>query len=223
MTTMATRWIGLFVWVSMAASCANPGPQQIFDSYAEAIAHDDPETAYGLMSDEARQKLPYSKFLERWRGGRQALLRSDLTTTGSAAVHAEMGYGDTDRVLLRLGAEGWKISGGLLRATDQSTPRAALATFVRAMQARRCQILIDLAPQRYAQHMSAESLCADLEQHSSEIAELTEVLKGAMDNPITVRATRATMRYGDRTVVFVREGRLWKIDQPDRRAPDVAR
>jgi hypothetical protein len=197
------------------AACTSAGPRETLQAYAVAVRADDSEAAYDLLTDEAKRDLSYGEFARLWEENRAELLRLDLSGERPGPVRARLVFSDYDEVSLTLSEEGWRISGGLLRMNDQTSPRRSLVSFVRAMEGRRCEVLMGLAPSQYARHMSAPALCDDLQVRDREIKELVELLKEALDNPIEVRGNTAYMRYGNQRVVFLLEGDAWKIDDPD--------
>lgn len=201
------------------AACAPSLPQRVVAQYGQALKADNPRDAYELLSPELRARVSFEDFADDWKQRRKALhsVQSELinATQQPARVEAQIAYSDYDTLTLRLREDGWRITGGVLDVASQDTPRQALVSFVRAMEARRYERLMLFVPERYAQHMDADMLKADFEKRSDEIDTLIAELKANLDNPIVERDDRATMNYGPRRVTFVRENKVWKIADPD--------
>lgn len=215
--TLALLCAGL-VWTGLTA-CAPNLPQQVVAQYGQALKADNPRDAYELLAPELRARVSFEDFADDWKQRRKALhnVRDELTdaVTQPARVQAKVAYSDYDTLQMRLTEDGWRITGGVLDIASQDTPRRALISFVRAMEARRYDRLMRFVPERYAQHMDVEMLKADFERRSDEIDTLVAELKANLDNPIIERDDRATMNYGPRRVTFVREDDVWKIADPD--------
>ncbi len=208
----------LLLALSLAA-CSASTPQEAVANYGDAVASDDAEAAYALLAPELRERMDFQAFEAAWKDRRQGLLplAEDLKNAPQrkARVSANLPYNDYDTLKLRLGDEGWRITGGVLDVYSQDSPQKALITFVRAVERQRFDILLRLAPSQYARHMTPESLREDFEARKEEIGALVAELKVNLNNPIELRDDRAFLNYGRRQVTFVLEGNAWKIEDPD--------
>ncbi len=213
-------WLGVLVVVGLVG-CGASAPQQVVVSYGEAIEADDPEAAYELLAPDLKARMSQEAFVSGWKERRKGLLAMSgelkAVENSAARVRAQVTYSEYDTLKMRLTAEGWKITGGVLDLYSQETPRRALISFVRAVEDRRYEGLMRFIPERYAAHMSPESLREDFERRRDEIDELTTELKASLDSPITQRGDDlAHMVYGgQRKMTFVLEGGLWKIEDID--------
>lgn len=201
------------------AACASGTPQDVVAEYGKAVQASNPKAAYALLAPELREETPYPEFLEQWRERRQALVGAapgfqDARDT-PAYVTAELDYNDYDKLQMTLGPDGWRISGGVLALYEQDSPRAAVVSFVRALEARDHERLMQFIPSDYAQHMTPESLAADLDSRKEEVDALVLELKANLDQPISVRGDHAYLRYGEHKVTLVLEGDAWKVEDPD--------
>jgi hypothetical protein len=100
----------------------------------------------------------------------------------------------------------------------QGTPREALRSFVRAAEHRRYDMVLRLAPERWAAKLTPTKVKQSWEgPRKAEIAQMLARLKRNLDQPIRYQGEdKAVMPYGERHAVrFLREGQLWKIDDPD--------
>lgn len=188
-------------------------------AYGEALEQDDAAAAWELLDPAVQQQLTRAGFEERW----QALRLSEHKAAGEMAATADtparlratLDYSPYDRLQLRLTEEGWRITRGVLAVASQRTPHDTLVGFVRALESRNPEALLRFVPSAYAQHMTPALLQADLQARDDELQELVAALQAALNNPIQERGGRAWMRYGDREITFIREGELWKVEDPD--------
>jgi hypothetical protein len=210
----------LILALTLATSaCASSTPQDVVAQYGQAVRDGNPKQAYALLSPALREKTPYADFLAQWRARRQSLMGSATTFDDAretpARVSATLEYNDYDTLKMTLGPEGWKLSGGVLAIYAQDTPRAALVSFVRALEARDHVQLMHFIPSNYAQHMTPEALATDLDARKTEVDALVIELKANLDQPIAVRGDHAFLRYGEHKVTLVLEGDVWKVEDPD--------
>ncbi len=124
---------------------------------------------------------------------------------------------DGDQLTLVLVDGKWRIHGNVVDFYDQSTPRAALRSFVRAMERRRYDVVMRFVPKADREGMSPEQMREAWEGESrEEIERLIADLRANLDEPIELVGDRATMSYGDGAAVqFVREEGVWRIEDPD--------
>ncbi|HEY5088841.1 MAG TPA: hypothetical protein VIK30_02670, partial [Polyangia bacterium] len=107
--------------------------------------------------------------------------------------------------------------GPVYEAWGQGTPRAALRTFVRALDERRYDIVLRLVPDRYRAGLSADQLRVYWEgDRRKENAALLAQLRAAATAPIVEAGDEAHLPYPPgREVRLVREGGQWKVEDPD--------
>ncbi len=120
---------------------------------------------------------------------------------------------------MRLVQEGgrWRIASNPLGFYDQSTPKSALRSFIRAYRLGRWDIMLRFVPTQYAQKMDPPKLKAQFTGPSKEQMEtLMNTLEANVDEPIIERGNDARMSYGDRfEVKFVKEDGVWKLKDLD--------
>jgi hypothetical protein len=123
--------------------------------------------------------------------------------------------GETVPLVLEDGA--WRVDGPAFEPWGQGTPRAALRTFVRALAARRYDVMLRLVPNRYRGELTAEKLRQYWEQeHKDDRATLLDRLRGASGAPIAETGEEAHMPYGPGLEArFVKEDGRWKIEEPE--------
>jgi hypothetical protein len=136
---------------------------------------------------------------------------------GTLEVSAELEYGIGDRMLLVHEDGAWRIATSPVGFYDQTTPRSALRSFLRAYRLERWDVMLQFVPNAYREKMDAAKLKAQFTGPSREQMEtLIYTLEANVDEPIVERGNDARMSYGDRfQVQFVREDGLWKLRDLD--------
>ena len=165
--------------------------------------------------------MPFDAFAAGFAaGGREpAVLGQRLVAEAPALpprVDITLSLGE--RVSLVLEAGRWRIDGPVYEAWGQGTPRAALRTFVRALDARRYDVVLRLIPDRYRARLTAELLRDFWEgAHKDEHRALLERIRAAASGPLTETGDEARLsvaaRRGGRC--WWREAGIWKIVDPD--------
>jgi len=206
-----------------ACGGTSPGrtPDAAIAAFARALDRGRYQEAYALMSRAYRRQVPLDEFVrhledhpEEAHEAATALGRPDGPAEQTAVVH----FSDGDRVALRRSPDGrWRITSNLVDFYDQSTPRAALRSFVRAMERQRYDVVLRMVPEADREGMSEEQMReAWSDEGREEIERLLENLRASLDAPIEQVGDRATMPYGDRfTAQLVREDGVWKVEDPD--------
>jgi hypothetical protein len=136
---------------------------------------------------------------------------------GSLEVSAEFEYGLGDQMrMVQEGGE-WRIASNPLAFYDQSSPKAALRSFIRAFRLERWEVMLRFVPNNYREKMDATKLKAQFSGPSKDQVEtLMNTLEANVDEPITERGNDARMSYGDRfEVKFVKEDGVWKLKDLD--------
>lgn len=112
------------------------------------------------------------------------------------------------------GEDGWLFTEDPFLRWDQSTPRAALRSLVRASREKRWDILIDLAPERYRLGLSTDDLRAAWTEGGSADAlrESRDRLARHLADPIRADAHEAALDLGEGHVARLeREGARWVV------------
>jgi hypothetical protein len=132
-----------------------------------------------------------------------------------ARVEIAVSSGETVPLVLEDG--GWRVDGPAFEPWGQGSARAALRTFVRALTARRYDVMLRLVPNRYRGDLTAEKLRQYWEQeHKDERAALLDRLRPALGAPIAEAGDEAHLPYGAGLEVrFVKEDGRWKIEEPE--------
>lgn len=206
--------------VAASACTRGKGPNQTLDKYGRALKNHDFGAAYDLMSSSFRGKVSREDYVRMMRDNpREVDETADRLRGkhGSMEVSAEFEYGLGDT--MRLVQEGgrWRISSNPLGFYDQSSPRAALRSFIRAYQLERWDVMLRFVPNAYREKMDAAKMKAQFTGPSREQMEtLLNNLEANVDEPIIERGNDARMSYGERfTVQFVKEDSAWKLKDLD--------
>ncbi len=205
----------------LAAGCGGgKGPSGALDDYGRALKNRDFGAAYDLMSSSFRGRVSREDYVRMMRDNvREVDETADRLRgkKGSLEVSAEFAYGVGDKMLLVQENGRWRIASNPLGFYDQSTPRAALRSFLRAYRLERWDVMLKFVPTAYREKMDAAKMKAQFTGPSKEAVDnLILSLEANIDEPIIERGNDAKMSFGDRFEVrFVKEDGLWKIKDLD--------
>ena len=212
---------GLLVLAAGAAACARgTGPDQTLDRYSVALKNHDFAAAYDLMSSGFRVKISREDYVRTMRDNAREVNETAERLRGKKGAlevspEFEYGLGDTMRLVQEDGQ--WRIATYPLGFYDQSTPKAALRSFIRAYRLERWEVMLRFVPNSYREKMNAEKMKAQFTGPSREQMEnLINTLEANVDEPITERGNDARMSYGEHsTVQFLKEDGAWKLKDLD--------
>jgi hypothetical protein len=195
-------------------------PEATLAAFAAALERGDVAAAYELLSKPARAQLPREEFARKVRDNPAEIqaLAADLRGPGRPHTLVHVPLRDGREVTLEQSPDGsWRL--GTSQLTDfysQQTPRAALASFVRAVENERWDVVLDLMPENDRAGLDAATLAKNLKAQQEELTRLVALLKSSLDAPIEIVGDRATMPYGESfTARFVREKASWKLEDPE--------
>ena len=196
------------------------GPSQTLDKYGRALKNHDFGRAYDLMSSSFRAKVSREDYVRMMRDNPREV---DETAErlrgkrGSMEVSAEFEYGLGDNMRLVQEDGRWRIATNPMGFYDQSSPKAALRSFIRAYRLERWDVMLRFVPNAYREKMDAEKMKAQFTGPShDQIEQLILMLENNVDEPIVERNNDARMSYGERfTVQFVKEDSAWKLKDLD--------
>ena len=129
-------------------------------------------------------------------------------------LEATLFIGPDRPVEITRGEEGWVFAEDPFVRWDQSSPRAALRTLVRASDEMRWDVLLELAPLRYRMGLAAQDLrIAWTEgEHAEALKAARNRLRGHLADPIRTDSHEAALDLGGGEVVRLeREGSRWVI------------
>lgn len=203
-----------------ASQPVSPTPELAVLDFARALNSGQFEAAYSRMSIEYRRRVSFADFK------RQLTENPEETTRLSHALNhvhpgtveeATVRFDDEGEIALRRENGQWYVRTPLVDFYDQSTPRGAITSFVRAVQNRRYDVVIRLIPNADKEGITSRRLEEAWSGDGREDLErLIHNLRDHLDNPIELAGNRATMPYGDQMrVQLVREDGLWKVEDPE--------
>jgi hypothetical protein len=206
--------------LAVAGCMRGSGPSQTLDQYSRALKNHDFGRAYDLMSSSFRSKVSREDYVRMMRDNpREVDETADRLRGkhGSMEVSAELEYGLGDAMRLVQEDGRWRVATNPMGFYDQSSPKAALRSFLRAYRLERWDVMLRFVPDAYRDKMDAEKVKAQFTGPSKEqIEQLILMLESNVDEPIIERNNDARMSYGERfTVQFVKEGSAWKLKDLD--------
>jgi hypothetical protein len=207
------------LWLCGCGASAS-SPSATLDEFSDALAAGEFSTAYDSMSRSYRKRVSEEQF-EKQLSQSPAEVRetTKLLARGAseAEITAEVPYAEGEKVELVFEDGDWKIASNLADFYDQSTPRGALRSFIRAIERRRYDVVLRLVPDADRTGMTAARIRSAWEgEGKTEIEQLLTNLRASQANPIEIVGDRATMAYGERFAVqFVHEDGVWRIEDPD--------
>ncbi len=194
------------------------GPREVLSAYATAVEQGDAEAAYALLSAEARATLSFTDFAKMLRDHPEELraLASALRRpSGDALVRASLTAANGETLELVMEDGRWRLEAEALDLYGQSTPLAAVRTFIRAVAHQRWDVLLKLVPEEQAEGLDAEKLRASWEgEQRRDLEQLVQALQAALPTAeVELLGDRATLSYGATgTVELLRESGRWKIE-----------
>ena len=217
--TKPLLWAMLALWAACGAR--HTEPELALRSYGEELQQGDFEAAYSFMSEEFRAKHTMKDFVRMMKENSQEVSETTTRLRSSperVEVSAEVTYGVGDRFGLVVEGGEWKISNNPIAYYDQTTPREALRSFLRAYHLKRWDVLLRFVPTDLQTRMTVATVKEQFAgAKAEEVAELMSRVGANIDSPISEpRGNQARMAYGDRyEVEFLREDGLWKIQDLD--------
>jgi hypothetical protein len=214
--------VGALSLAVSAAGCAGSktAATGALDRYGKALRDRDFENAYELMSSSFRAKVSREEFVRMLRDsprevGETARRLDKKPSRMEISAEFEYGLGDTMRLVQEGGT--WKIASNPLAFYDQTTPRAALRSFIRAYRLERWDVMLRFVPDKYREKMDVEKMRKLFQGSNHELMEvLMNMIEANIDEPIDPKGNEARMSYGERyEVKFQREDGAWKIKDLD--------
>jgi hypothetical protein len=177
---------------------------------------------YGLLSKEKKGAMTQEQFVELCKQEAAELKRlaQTIVSTKKAKQKASVAYkavvtlkdGSTLQMVYENGA--WKIDSALIDFYPNTTPGEALASFIKAFEAKRWDVLARLMPSQYTSKDDAKIL---EEQWSSpaahdEMEQLLTVLKDHLQDEVTIDGNRATLAFAPSHLAeLLKERGAWMI------------
>lgn len=209
----------LLLSVACGGAPDDRSPEATVASLASALEHRDVEGAYALMSRHYREQVSLDEFRAIFLDEPEIARTAERLRErdGAAEEEAVVTYGSHERLLLRREESGWRVVSDVVDWYSQRTPRDTVRSFVRAVEARRWDVLLRLLPEADREGMTEDRLREMLAGEGEEALDhLAAGMRSALDADIEEHGDRATLPYGERfRVELVREGEVWCVADPD--------
>jgi hypothetical protein len=220
--TVGWRFICVFCVALLVGACVRRDSSaqagRVLAAYGAALDRGDLERAWGLLSPAERARVPLEAF-RRQIAANPAEARElgrQLQRPRPLEVRAEGALDDGSPLGLVGTSEGFRLEDPLSRFYDQTSPRGALRSFVRAVERARWDVVERLLPARARDGMTTEQITAGLAARHEELKRIAARLSIAREQPIEVIGERATMPYAESfTARLVRQEGLWRVESPE--------
>jgi hypothetical protein len=195
-------------------------PYAVVREFARALGDGKASAAYALMSPAYRQRVSYAAWQKQFEQNPQEVAEAEhrlARIRGPAELQAVIRYADGKELQLARDADGdWYIASDEIDFYDQSTPRAALTSFVAALTRRRYDVVLRLMPDADKESVTEERMEQSFGHASrNDVEPMLSELRAHAGDPIEITGDRATMPYaGHKRVQFVRESGRWRIEDP---------
>jgi hypothetical protein len=194
-------------------------PEAVVQQFARALSDGKPALAYGLLSSEYRQRVSLAQWQKQLEANPQEVSEASNQLAhlrGAALVHASMRQGDGTSIELVQEGGQWLIGSDVVEVYDQSTPRAALHSFVAAMQRKRYDVVLRLMPEADKEGVTTETMEHAFGHGSrDDIERMLSQLRPHLGDAIEQVGDHATLPYAEHhSVQFVKEGGSWRVASP---------
>jgi hypothetical protein len=217
---MTLRRAGLLLLAGVLAGCAHPqrGPAEALSDFGAAVDRKDYAAAYALMTADYRKRVAFEDFRRDLDAGGPDVqaaahrLREDAART---PLQIDVDVDLAQRLTMVLEGGQWRVAAHPFDLYDQATPRAALRSFVRAIETGRYEALLRLTPNRYRVAVTVQKLRDYWDgEHKAENRKRLAELRANIGAPIVETGDEARMPYGDNSEArLVREDGVWKVEE----------
>ncbi|MET0390783.1 MAG: hypothetical protein ABW321_32720 [Polyangiales bacterium] len=195
-------------------------PDVMVREFARALGDGRAADAYALMSPAYRQRVTLATWKTSFEANPQEVTEAEARLArvrGPVELEAQLQHADGATLELVQDAGYWYIASEEIDFYDQSSPRAALRSFVAALTRRRYDVVLRLVPEADKEGVTTESLQTSFGHAArDDVERLLSQLRTHLDAPIEIDGARATMPYAEhKRVQFVRESDHWCIEDPD--------
>jgi len=208
------------VLVGCASGSSASSPESVLSAYARAVQRGQLADAYALLSDDAKKTIPFEQFkrmIQENPEQAQELTRAlDRPSSGPARITARVTGADGEPLLLVYENGAWRVDGSAIDLYSQAAPESAALSFVRAVENKRYDLLLNFVPDSQREGLTEATLRAAWEgEQKQDMARLIEALKAALPTArFEVVGERATLAYGaGGTIELVREHAAWKVEE----------
>ena len=214
--TRSVIGLAIALW---AGGCAHapPAPGEALAAFGDALARGDLRGAYAMTSADLQRRIPFEAFAAGFQGPAAdpaTLGRRIASESGRVAPRVEVELAAGERVPLVFETGQWRVDGPVYEAWGQETPRAAIRTFVRALDARRYDVVLRLVPDRLRGGMTPERLRSFWEESDADAhRRLLAKIRAAASAPLVESGDEAHAPLADGGELrLMREQSGWKIE-----------
>lgn len=199
----------------LLAACAQRDVRKLArasEDAAVAVRRGDAKALAGHVLVGARARVDYAAILGD-KAARQRWAKS-LKKPTEIRPRAVVFLAADSPIDVRWTPRGWVFDEDPTLVYDQSTPRAALRSLVRASLQRRWDVLLGLAPERYRLGLSEDDLRAAWTEgeHADALQAARDRLAARLGEPIAADAHEAVLDLGNAEVARLeREGTRWVV------------
>jgi hypothetical protein len=214
---LSSRGVRRILLIAFLWSCRPPpqGPEAALDAYLDALAQNQLDRAYSLLSSDYKKSHDRAAF-ERTVVASDAQKNATRLRKSAHQMEllAEIELPDGEKLpLVREGGE-WKFQHDPLDFYPQSTPLEALRSFLRAVENHRYEIALNFVPDRYRATLTADKLRERWEgERKSELLAQLQAVRTHLGDPLETSGDEARLTVGERKQArLVREGGVWKVE-----------
>ncbi|HFE46247.1 MAG TPA: hypothetical protein ENJ18_12250 [Nannocystis exedens] len=206
--------VSALVLALSAVACASKQHRALGDAsehLAREIRRADREGVGEYIAPSIRARVDMERLVAKPERG---IWAKALAKPLEVRLEATLFIGPDRPVEITRGEEGWVFAEDPFVRWDQSSPRAALRTLVRASDEMRWDVLLELAPLRYRMGLAAQDLrLAWTEgEHAEALQAARDRLREHLADPIRTDSHEAALDLGSGEVVRLeREGSRWVI------------
>jgi hypothetical protein len=219
--SVALPAVPMVVLCTTLAACAGDrsSPSRVLNDYAAALEAGRYRDAYALLSEDARRDIPYAAFERMARENPEEVkevARSLRRPLAESYVTATVTGADGSKLLLIYEAGAWKVDGSAVDLYSQASPELAMASFVKAFEGKRYDILLRFVPTAKREGLDEKVLRAAWEgEQKQDMTQLVQALKASLPTAkVELLGDRATVGYGPgATIELLREQGVWKIEE----------
>lgn len=205
--------------VALACSPKHPTtPNAALERYASAIKAEDWQRAYNLLSEADRAELSFEQFKDIMSSNKRevaSLLDRVQSHSSPPLVTAKVHTRSGDVLTLVYQDGAWRLDASAFDLYSQRDPRQTLASFVRAYDHQRYDVLLRFVPKKELDGLTTELLKQAWQgSQKVEIEQIVEGLRVSYSTAkLEVLGDRATMSYGSGAAVeLTLEDGSWKIE-----------
>lgn len=213
--SLARPYLALWLAVLPALACGRREARELrhaSDAAATAVRRGDARALSQQVVLGARHRVDYAAILAE-KQSRAAWAR-DLARPDQVRPGATLFVAADQPLAVVWSGQGWVFAEDPTLLYDQSSPRAALRSLVRASGLQRWDVLLALAPERYRLGLSEDDLRRAWTEgeYASALQTARERLRQRLADPIVQDAHEAVLDLGDGEAAHLeREGARWVV------------